>query len=58
MTTYISDHEVSIKIGTKIIIDKSQLIVNANVHYGLVGQNGCGKTTLLNYIVEHLPSYI
>jgi len=58
MTTYISESEVSIKIGTKVIIDKSSLVVNANTHYGLVGPNGCGKTSLLNYIHDKLPEYL
>ena len=58
MTTYISESEVSIKIGTKVIIDRSSLVVNANTRYGLVGPNGCGKTSLLNYIHDKLPEYL
>jgi ATPase subunit of ABC transporter with duplicated ATPase domains len=55
MTTLISEEKVSIKLGSKLIIDESQLIVNSGIRYGLVGPNGCGKSTLLNYIIEHLP---
>ena len=41
-------------IGKKIIIHDSNLTINAKTHYGLVGQNGCGKTTLLKYIENNL----
>jgi len=57
MTNYISE-KVSIKLGPKIIVDDSQLTINEGVRYGLVGPNGCGKSTILNYIIEKLPKDI
>jgi ATP-binding cassette subfamily F protein 1 len=58
MATYISEKKASIKLGAKTIIDESELIVNSGVRYGLVGPNGCGKSTVLNYIIEHLPEEV
>lgn len=55
MTTIISEENLSIKIGAKVIIDESKLVVNENQRYGIVGPNGCGKSTLINYIMTHLP---
>lgn len=55
MTTLISEDNLTIKIGNKIIIDNSKLVLNENRRYGIVGPNGSGKSTLLNYIVTHLP---
>jgi ATP-binding cassette subfamily F protein 1 len=58
MTTLISEDNLSIKIGNKIIIDNSKLVVNENKRYGIVGSNGCGKSTLINYIMTHLSENI
>ena len=55
MTTIISEDKMSIKIGAKVIVDNSKLVVNENQRYGIVGPNGCGKSTLVNYIMTHLP---
>ena len=45
-------------MGTKLIIDNSKVIVNKGGRYGIVGPNGCGKTTILNYIRDNLPPYV
>ena len=39
----------SISIGSKKLFVDSELVL-ANGVYGLIGKNGCGKTTLLNMI--------
>lgn len=57
MSTLISQ-DISITIGNKLIIDDSKLIVNENVKYGIVGPNGCGKSTLVNHIIANLPNNI
>jgi ATPase subunit of ABC transporter with duplicated ATPase domains len=58
MTTLISEEKLSIKLGNKLIIDESKLVVNENVRYGIVGSNGCGKSTLIDYIMTKLPQNI
>ena len=58
MGTLISEEKLSIKIGNKLIIDESKLVINENVRYGIVGPNGSGKSTLINYIMSHLPENI
>jgi len=50
--------DITIKQGPKIIIDSSDIIINYGVHYGLVGPNGCGKTTLLNFIIDNIDPNI
>ena len=49
----LSENDVSIVLGQKIIISNSKIILNNDSKIGLIGNNGCGKTTLLNYIYEH-----
>jgi len=39
------------------LIYSSKIIINSNSRIGIVGPNGCGKTTLLNYIYNH-PSLV
>ena len=46
MNTFISKSNLTIKMGSKIIIDNSDLVIRQNMRYGLVGLNGCGKTSL------------
>ena len=58
MSTLIVQNNLSIKLGHKLIIDDSKLIVNENIKYGIVGPNGCGKSTLVDYIINNLPENI
>jgi ATPase subunit of ABC transporter with duplicated ATPase domains len=58
MTTFISKSNLTIKMGSKIIIDNSDLVIRKNMRYGLVGLNGCGKTSLINYIRSNLDESI
>ena len=55
MSTLLAEHNLTINCGPKIIVQDSKLIINQGIHYGIVGPNGCGKSTILNYIIEHLP---
>jgi ATP-binding cassette subfamily F protein 1 len=51
--TYFSEN-TSVQINGKNLINDSELTINSNTKYFLVGYNGCGKTTLLNYIYSKL----
>ena len=42
--------DVHIAIGPRILLDSPNLRLFRGVHYGLVGQNGVGKSTLLKCI--------
>ena len=41
---------IEILVNGKTLINESELTINSNTKYFLLGHNGCGKTTLLNYI--------
>ncbi len=56
MSTYISEDDLTIKIGNKTIINGSKIVLNQKTKYGLVGPNGCGKSTLINWICQKLGS--
>ena len=53
LTTYFSEN-VLIQVNGKNLINESELSINSNTKYFLVGHNVCGKTTLLNYIYSNL----
>lgn len=47
---------VTIAFGSDFLLDSSHLILNWGVRYGLVGRNGCGKSTLMKMIaVRDIP---
>lgn len=53
----ISINRFSITIDSKVLFDDSSLTLNPKNVYGLIGKNGCGKTTLLNFIESReIPS--
>jgi len=43
---------VDIAFGGNIILDSTKLSIQYGEHYGLIGKNGIGKTSLLNAIAE------
>jgi ATPase subunit of ABC transporter with duplicated ATPase domains len=49
---------VEILVNGKTLINGSELTINSNTKYFLVGHNGCGKTSLLNYIYSKLKDTI
>lgn len=42
----------NLNIGSKILITDSKLVVSNGFRYGLIGKNGSGKSSLLNFIKE------
>ena len=48
----ISIKKFSLKAGSKVLFDDSSLILSQNCRYGLIGKNGCGKTSLLKQIAN------
>jgi len=52
--TNISISNFTLSIGnSKILLNNTKLVVSNNTKYGLIGKNGHGKTTLLNYIYSN-----
>lgn len=41
-------------INGKILINESDVVINSHTKYFIIGNNGCGKTTLLNYLYSKL----
>ena len=48
--------EVNISVADHDILIDSHLRLKENVHYGLVGRNGEGKSSMLWFIFEHARS--
>jgi ATP-binding cassette subfamily F protein 3 len=46
----LSIEDLNISIGGKPLITKSEFKISVGDRIGLLGRNGCGKTTLFNYI--------
>lgn len=51
----ISIDNLSVKFGKQIVLDKVSLNISQGEVVGLIGPNGCGKTTLLNAISGFVP---
>ena len=46
--------KVEISVGGKKLINESELVINSETKYFLMGINGCGKTTLMKHLYEML----
>ena len=51
----IAINQLSIAHGKCVLFQNAQLTINYGQKYGLIGPNGCGKTTLLNHIRACFP---
>jgi ATP-binding cassette subfamily F protein 1 len=50
----IYSEKMDILINGKILINESNIVINDETKYCVVGKNGCGKTTLLKNIYENI----
>jgi macrolide transport system ATP-binding/permease protein len=48
----IKAHNICKSYGAKTVLNNVSLIINEHDHIGLVGENGCGKTTLCRILFE------
>ncbi len=48
--------QLSMRFGAKILFHNVSLQFNAGNRYGLVGANGCGKSTLIKILTGELTS--
>ena len=49
---------ISKRFGDNAVLENVSLVVNPGDRVGLVGPNGCGKTSLLNLIAGIIPQYV
>jgi len=52
--TVVQVNKFSVHINSKKLFDDSELVLTSGHIYGLIGKNGCGKTTLLNIIKNNM----
>lgn len=52
------NEEVSISLGSKIIVKNSLITIDKNIKYCIIGPNGVGKTTVLNHIYENIKTSV
>ena len=50
MSTILSASEISVHYGERAVIDAATLGIEEGDRIGLVGRNGCGKTTFLRIL--------
>lgn len=50
MSTILNATEVTVRYGTRAILDAATLAIDEGQRIGLVGRNGCGKTTFLKLL--------
>ena len=55
MSTIITATDVTIRYGNRAVLDSATLSIEEGDRIGLVGRNGCGKTTFLKLLaaVQH-----
>ena len=50
MSTILNATEVTVRYGERAILDSATLAIDEGQRIGLVGRNGCGKTTFLKLL--------
>jgi ATP-binding cassette subfamily F protein 1 len=52
--TTLYNEKLELLINGKKLINESDITINSDTKYFLIGKNGCGKTTLLKYLYEKI----
>jgi ATP-binding cassette subfamily F protein uup len=55
MSTIINATDVTVRYNDRAILDAATLAIDEGQRIGLVGRNGCGKTTFLKLLADLLP---
>ena len=55
MSTIINATDLVVRYGDRTILNKATLAINEGDRLGLVGRNGCGKTTFLKILADMQP---
>ncbi len=50
----LSTHDVTVRFGTRTVLDAVSITIHGGTHYGLVGSNGSGKTTLMKVLAREM----
>jgi ATP-binding cassette subfamily F protein uup len=50
MSTILTATEITVRYGERVVLDRATLAVEEGDRIGLVGRNGCGKTTFLRIL--------
>ena len=56
MSTILQATEVTVRHGTQVLLDAATFAIAAGQRIGLVGRNGCGKTTTMKMLAGLLPA--
>jgi ABC transport system ATP-binding/permease protein len=49
MSTIITATDITVRYGERAVLDTATLAIEEGDRIGLVGRNGCGKTTFLKF---------
>jgi ATP-binding cassette subfamily F protein 3 len=50
----ISMTEVELRRGTKLLLSDAELVIHPGQHIGIIGANGCGKSSLFKLLLGQL----
>ncbi|MGC3961429.1 MAG: ATP-binding cassette domain-containing protein [Verrucomicrobiota bacterium] len=50
MSTILTATDITVRYGTRAVLDSATLAIEEGDRIGLVGRNGCGKTTFLKLL--------
>ena len=50
----ISLTEIELRRGTKVLLNQAQLVIHPGQHIGIIGANGCGKSSLFKLLLGSL----
>ena len=50
----ISLTDIELRRGTKVLLNEAQLVIHPGQHIGIIGANGCGKSSLFKLLMGQI----